>query len=268
MKQLVEDFGLKEEDFWTLPQNNSYILLHDACMRIAADAGVVFDTPVWLQSRPDHWALMLSGSIGEKTYWTTGEASPDNTKQSYPLAMAEKRAKDRLTLYLTGHYHQGIKSEIEAEAYEKPEDKVEEVEETVEEKPKPKKSEPKQTSFIKQSDNTVDAITEGLETTRSGEWLDRKSIDMLFLRWGDLASWEKIMGTIEDIRGHEKCPSFVYANFNKEEDIDEEDKLPVRDTKVSEYIQTMLISFPDVDTNYLSFTPNHAKLITEALLDG
>ncbi len=130
MKQLVEQYSLTKDDFWQLPQNKSYILLHDACMRIATEAGVVFDKPVWLQQGPDNWALELSGSIGEKTYWTTGEASKANTKQSYPLAMAEKRAKDRLTLYLTGHYHQGIKSEIEAEAYAKPKD---DEKETVEE---------------------------------------------------------------------------------------------------------------------------------------
>ena len=123
MKELAEQFDLTEDkDFWILKQNNDYVLLHDACMRIAAEAGVVFDKPVWLQQGPDNWALELSGSIGDKTYWTTGEAGPKNTNQAYPLAMAEKRAKDRLTLYLTGHYHRGIWSEVEAESFEKPKD--------------------------------------------------------------------------------------------------------------------------------------------------
>lgn len=143
MKELAEQFNLTEDkDFWILKQNNNYVLLHDACMRIATEVGVVFDKPVWLQQGPDNWALELSGSLGDKTYWTTGEASPKNTKQAYPLAMAEKRAKDRLTLYLTGHYHQGIKSEIEAEAYAKPKD------DKKEDKPTPNKLSPTKQKLI------------------------------------------------------------------------------------------------------------------------
>ena len=42
-----------------------------------------------------------------------GEASPDNCKQKYPVAMAEKRAKARVVLQIAGFYQQGVYSEDE-----------------------------------------------------------------------------------------------------------------------------------------------------------
>lgn len=42
-----------------------------------------------------------------------GEATPKNTKQSYPVAMAEKRAKARVVLQIAGLYQEGVYSEDE-----------------------------------------------------------------------------------------------------------------------------------------------------------
>ena len=46
---------------------------------------------------------MVMGHMGDKSEWSIGEVSPHPTsKNSYPYAMAEKRAKDRVILKLVG----------------------------------------------------------------------------------------------------------------------------------------------------------------------
>lgn len=45
---------------------------------------------------------------------TFGEASPKNTKNGYPVAIAEKRAMSRVVLKLTGFYQEGVYGEDEA----------------------------------------------------------------------------------------------------------------------------------------------------------
>lgn len=44
---------------------------------------------------------------------TYGESSPQNTKNQYPIAMAEKRAMSRCVLKLTGFYELGVYGEDE-----------------------------------------------------------------------------------------------------------------------------------------------------------
>ena len=48
--------------------------------------------------------MMAQGAatMGDRTEWSFGEASPKNNKNAYPYAMAEKRAKDRVILKLVG----------------------------------------------------------------------------------------------------------------------------------------------------------------------
>ena len=44
--------------------------------------------------------VQATGKLGERTENSFGEAAPYNNKNNYPLAMAEKRAKDRVILKL------------------------------------------------------------------------------------------------------------------------------------------------------------------------
>jgi len=48
---------------------------------------------------------------------TFGEASPKNCRQSYVLAMAEKRAMSRIVLKLTGFYALGVFGQDESEDF-------------------------------------------------------------------------------------------------------------------------------------------------------
>jgi hypothetical protein len=57
-------------------------------------------------------AIATQGSITMESY---GEASPLNCKQSYPVAIAEKRAKARVVLMMSGFYREGLYSEDEFE---------------------------------------------------------------------------------------------------------------------------------------------------------
>jgi hypothetical protein len=64
-------------------------------------------------------ALCAFGKLGDREEWSIGEAAPKNNKNSYPYAMAEKRAKDRVILKLL-NTHGYLYSEAEFEADEKP----------------------------------------------------------------------------------------------------------------------------------------------------
>ena len=55
--------------------------------------------------------------------WTTGEANSLNCTAEYYLAMAEKRAKDRLILKLINAYEYGIYSDVEADNFVKKDSK-------------------------------------------------------------------------------------------------------------------------------------------------
>lgn len=66
---------------------------------------------------PDHKyviikAIAMKGNVFIESY---GEANPANCKQSYPIAIAEKRAKARVVLMMSGFYREGLYSEDEFE---------------------------------------------------------------------------------------------------------------------------------------------------------
>ena len=70
------------------------------------------------------WAVQVMGwkrLQPEHKIWTTGESSPDNCKTDYPVAIAEKRAKDRLILKLVNASEYGVLSESEMEGLERSE---------------------------------------------------------------------------------------------------------------------------------------------------
>ena len=50
---------------------------------------------------------------------TFGESAPDNTRQKYPVAMAEKRALSRVVLKLSGLYEVGVFGEDESDDFKR-----------------------------------------------------------------------------------------------------------------------------------------------------
>ena len=135
LKKLLSEAGEKVDmsddknsAVWSLPQNkNVLIIKHKALEKISAHLGMWFDPPTILESDTDKKivSLVVKGYIddgkGKNTAWSIGEVSPDNYKtyakqSTYPYAMAEKRAVDRVILKLLG-VHGDMYSEEEAEDF-------------------------------------------------------------------------------------------------------------------------------------------------------
>jgi len=66
---------------------------------------------------PEFVVIRAFASKGDVRVETFGEASPSNTKQSYPVAMAEKRALSRAVLKITGFYKFGVFGEDESDDF-------------------------------------------------------------------------------------------------------------------------------------------------------
>ena len=155
IKELAEKYELQKHDFWELRKNSGkWIITHYACEKIAEIEGIVFDPPVIVNYQPtiitengekvqqvkwgkQFWKPAWAGTCQKKTgdvamivtgyktenpdykIWTTGEANALNCTAEYYMAMAEKRAKDRVILKLINAYEQGIYSDVEADDFQK-----------------------------------------------------------------------------------------------------------------------------------------------------
>jgi hypothetical protein len=105
IEAIREKYGLSRDDFWELPQKKgTWLVKHAALEVVAAKAGVLFDMPQVLEASGAEGsaAVCVRGELGDRWEWSIGEASPKNSRNAYPWAMAEKRAKDRVILKLTG----------------------------------------------------------------------------------------------------------------------------------------------------------------------
>ena len=114
----LKEIGLKSEDcLWDC--HGQWILKHYACERLAAHNGITWNDPELIENDSDAGKVVIKlwGHLNDKSEFTFGEATPKNSKNAYPYAMAEKRAKDRIILKLIG-FHGEIYSEDEAEEFE------------------------------------------------------------------------------------------------------------------------------------------------------
>ena len=116
--EVLKEIGMKSaEAGWDC--HGTYVLLHKALEKVAAKRNVVFDPPQVLSANvtSKEAVVLCTGRMGDKQEWSIGEAAPYNNKNSYPFAMAEKRAKDRVILKLVG-LHGDVYSEDEADAFQ------------------------------------------------------------------------------------------------------------------------------------------------------
>ena len=119
VKELLKKHDmLVESNFWLHAQSGKHILSHKACEQLAQLEKITFDMPVMIETDTNKGivAMTVQGRRGTMTEWSVGEASPKNCKNSYPYAMAEKRAKDRVILKLLG-VHGDMYSEEEADDF-------------------------------------------------------------------------------------------------------------------------------------------------------
>lgn len=122
---------------WELPQKKGcWILKHKIIEKLVAVEGITFELPQTIFVDADSAVVLVHGkrklppismqSLDTKTTmalpeqyvteWSYGEASPKNNKNAYPVAMAEKRAKDRVALKLLG-LHGDAYSEDESDDF-------------------------------------------------------------------------------------------------------------------------------------------------------
>jgi hypothetical protein len=121
ISEFMATYKVSFDEVWKIPQGNAYAIKHKALERVAAEQGIRFDRPAIIQSDLANKvvAMAVFASMGERQEWATGEAAPYNNKNGYPLAMSEKRAKDRCILKLL-QAHGALYSEDEADDFKRP----------------------------------------------------------------------------------------------------------------------------------------------------
>ena len=121
--KILKDCGLGSDSLWMMQRGSKklWIIYHWACERAAAVKGITWEPPQVIHADPERKlaVVLVTGKLGGHTEWSFGEAAPYNTKQAYPFAMAEKRAKDRVILKLIG-LHGLAYSEEEADDFQEP----------------------------------------------------------------------------------------------------------------------------------------------------
>jgi len=118
--KVLKECGLDSSAAWKHKQSGKWIVYHWALERAAAHKGVKFDLPQIIHADPEKKlaTIVVTGRLGDASEWSFGEAAPYNTQQTYPFAMAEKRAKDRVILKLIG-LHGRAYSEEEADTFKR-----------------------------------------------------------------------------------------------------------------------------------------------------
>lgn len=122
--QGVLDFMAKykvdSDEIWEV-HGSTWVVKHKALERVAVEVGIVWLRPsVQVCDLANKIAVICAfGKLGDREEWSFGEASPANNKNSYPVAMAEKRARDRVILKLLVT-HGALYSESEADEFEQP----------------------------------------------------------------------------------------------------------------------------------------------------
>lgn len=114
--KIISTYGLNARDvLWDC--HGKWCMYHWAVERVAASQEIIFQPPRTIYANlPEKCvALEITGRMGDKIEWSTGEAAPYNCKNAYPAAMAEKRGKDRVVLKLIG-LHGLVYSEDEIDA--------------------------------------------------------------------------------------------------------------------------------------------------------
>jgi hypothetical protein len=116
----IKKHKLTTDEVWEV-RPRTYAIKHSALERLANENGITFEPPLMLEfhSAEKIAALVVTGKMGDRREWATGEAAPYNNKNGYPFAMAEKRGKDRCILKLLNGSEAGLYSEEEADDFKR-----------------------------------------------------------------------------------------------------------------------------------------------------
>ena len=95
-------YALTDSDYWEC--HGKPVILHSGCEKVAIKEGIKSLNLEMIEINSEKRLVVIKccGSHGERNEVSFGEANPKNTNSAYPVAMAEKRAKDRVILKLVG----------------------------------------------------------------------------------------------------------------------------------------------------------------------
>jgi len=122
LKELFVANGLvKEEDTFDLKFGNrkATIITRSGIEKIQYHNDIEVKYYVESIVPPDFVVMKAIARKGDVVMESFGEASANNTKQSYPVAMAEKRALSRVVLKIAGFYKYGVFGEDESEDFKR-----------------------------------------------------------------------------------------------------------------------------------------------------
>ena len=157
LKDLIDKVGMSEQEA-TWDCHGSTIIKHEALERIADYVGITFEVPTTIESKLEKgiFCVHYVGTDGDKISESYGEATPQNNKNLYASAMAEKRAKDRVILKLigvSGHVYSSEEAdwkEIKKQKDEEKRRKEEQNQEVKQEEPPPFEPDPNFVSILEQ----------------------------------------------------------------------------------------------------------------------
>ena len=118
LNELYKKYNLTTDDYF---KHKFYtIITRSGIDKIQAQANIEIEYHLNYNS-PDNKCVIIQAfaSMDNVRIQTFGEASPQNTSNAYPVAMAEKRAMSRAVLKLTGFYELQVFGEDEADDFKK-----------------------------------------------------------------------------------------------------------------------------------------------------
>ena len=118
LRRLFTENNLVKEDVFK--HAHYTIITRQGIDKIMANSGIEIQYElINLSEDHSHCLIKALGKRGDKTIETFGEASAKNNKNAYTVAMAEKIAKSRIVLMLSGLYELGIFGEEESDDFKR-----------------------------------------------------------------------------------------------------------------------------------------------------
>jgi hypothetical protein len=116
-------YGITESEMWEV-RPGAWAVKHSAIERIVAEKGIKFERPAIIEVNTAEKIMVICvfGTLGDRTEWSFGEASPANCKIAYPASIAEKRAKDRVAIKLLNATGAAIYSDEEGDELKQSDD--------------------------------------------------------------------------------------------------------------------------------------------------
>ena len=117
--EFMETYKVDSDEIWEV-HGSTWVVKHKALERVAAEQGIVWERPELSLCDPANGlvVILVGGRLKDRVEYSYGEAAPKNNKNAYPVAMAEKRAKDRVILKLLAAYGD-LYSEEEADDFKR-----------------------------------------------------------------------------------------------------------------------------------------------------